>query len=126
MNIRISPEASISISELAFDEHVPSIKLMIEIEIKSEIFSLIQFDCWLECYLIDDFFSAVRQGKKASLSDFDGNFFISINNNKVTWKYVKENTVGTNSYFFFEGSEMALENIREKALEALDGYPKWW
>jgi len=114
MNIRITPETRISISELALDEHVPSINLEIEIEVRAGTFSLMRFDCWFECSLIDIFLSTVKQGKKASLSDFDENFFISIDSNKIACKYVKKNISGSDRYFFFEGNEVALESARER------------
>jgi len=126
MDIRIAPKTKISISELALDEHVPSVNVAIEIEARADIFSLIRFDCWFECSLIDSFFSAIKQGKKAFLSDFDESFLISIDGNTVTWRYIKKNISKTDSYFFFEGSEAMLENAREKIIEALGNYPKWW
>jgi len=63
MDIRITPKTRISISELALDEHVPSVNVAIEIEARVEIFSLMRFDCWFECSLID-IFSTIKQGKK--------------------------------------------------------------
>jgi len=56
MDIRITPKTKISISELALDEHVPSVNVAIEIEARAGIFSLIRFDCWFECSFIDIFF----------------------------------------------------------------------
>ena len=127
MDILINNPIKISTDTIEIDEHWPSLKLCISIDIEKSSFELKNVSvAWFECHVFDSFIKDLQLSKFAVFKDMNDNFKleIDIKNNKMCWisfkKDINENISKS------EGYERIDLDDRDNILNAFIAYPKWW
>lgn len=127
MDILINNPIKISINTIEIDEHWPSLKLYISIDIEKSGFELKNVsEAWFECHVFDSFIKDLQLSKFAVFKDMNDNFKleIDIKKNKMCWISLKKDI--NENISKSEGYERIDLDDRDNILNAFIAYPKWW
>lgn len=125
MDIEIKDPIEISMDVLEIDEHLPSMKFTIIINVRETYYSMaISSEIWVECSVFDAFVNSLKRKNKATLIDMDNLFQLVIEPTQLAWCCSKINLDGR----LIQGlGEASLTNdIQQKILDVFEDYPKWW
>lgn len=127
MDINIDSPIRVSINVIEFDEHIPSIKLLVDVlDEKFGCSVSVNTTCWLECAAFDSFVDLLRAGKTALISDMSNDFSLVVDaeRSKLVWSYAKTDISG--NIMRAGGEELLVEGAKNRILSAFENYPKWW
>lgn len=127
MDINIDSPIRVSINVVEFDEHIPSVKLLVDVF--SEKFGCsisVNTTCWVECVVFDSFVDLLKSGKTALIADMSNDFSLAVDveRSKLVWSYTKTDISG--NVMRASGEEFLAEGASDRILLAFESYPKWW
>ncbi|NUU64728.1 hypothetical protein HQN64_01195 [Enterobacteriaceae bacterium BIT-l23] len=127
MDIEISNPIRISLDVVELDEHVPSLKFSITIQVKKFSYSSeINSQLWIECQCFDAFIDSMRKGDTAVLKDMNDFFELRVNSDQgwLEWSCAREDLEG--NVTSAQGKEKLTDQSKCTLYEAFSNYPKWW
>jgi len=127
MDIQISSPINITLDVVELDEHVPSLKFNITIQVRKFNFtSEVNSQLWIECQCFDAFIDSMRRSDTAVLKDMNGFFELRVNSIQgcLEWSCVREDLEG--NVISVQGKEKLTDQSKCILYEAFNNYPKWW
>lgn len=127
MDIEIKKPINIMLDVVELDDHIPSIKFNVMINIKKFGYnSEVNTQLWIECECIDEFINHIRDGKTALLKDMNGCFELLLNPSQgwLEWSCAKEDLEGYVTVS--KGREKLTDESLSAVYTAFNDYPKWW
>lgn len=127
MDIEISSPINITLDVVELDEHVPSLKFSIKIQVKKFSYSSeVSSQLWIECQCFDSFIESMRMGDIAILKDMNSFFELRVNpvQGWLEWSCAKEDLEG--NITSTQGKEKMTDESKHALYEAFNNYPKWW
>ncbi|ATM95621.1 Uncharacterised protein [Yersinia frederiksenii] len=127
MDIEITSPISIALDVIELDEHIPSLKFNLVIQVNKFSYSLkVSTQAWLECKCFDAFIDNMRNDDIAHLKDMNGCFELILNPvlGWLEWSCAKEDLHGYVSVS--KGREKLTDEAKSAIYTAFNNYPKWW
>lgn len=127
MDIEINHPININLDAVELDEHIPSVKFSITIQVKKFNYSAeVNSQLWIECQIFDEFIDSMRRGDTAVLKDMNDFFELRVNTaqNWLEWSCAREDLEG--NVISVQGKEKLTEQSKRTLYEAFNDYPKWW
>ncbi|EGB0711122.1 hypothetical protein H6X95_004067 [Salmonella enterica] len=127
MDIQISSPINITLDVVELDEHVPSLKFNITIQVKKFNYSSeVNSQLWIECQCFDAFIDSMRRSDIAVLKDMNGSFELRVNSVQgcLEWLCAREDLEG--NIISVQGKEKLTDQSKYILYEAFNNYPKWW
>lgn len=127
MDIEIKNPINLNLDLVEFDEHIPSMKVDLTIQVKKFSYSsMVNAQLWIECKCIDDFINNLQAGNKALLNDMNGCFklFLNPSQSLLEWSCAKEDLEGYVTVS--KGQEKLTDESLDAIYTAFNDYPKWW
>lgn len=127
MDIEITSPINITLDVIELDEHVPSLKFNLAIQVNKFNYSLnVSSQLWLECQCFDEFIDSVRNDDIAHLKDMNGCFELILNPvlGWLEWSCTKEDLDGYVTVS--KGREKLTDDTRSAIYTVFNNYPKWW
>lgn len=127
MDIEITSPISITLDVIELDEHIPSLKFNLAIQVNKFNYSLsVASQLWLECQCFDEFIDNIRNEDIAHLKDMNGGFEFILNPvlGWLEWSCAKEDLDGYVTVS--KGREKLTDEAKSAIYAAFNNYPKWW
>ncbi|UTN96107.1 MULTISPECIES: hypothetical protein [Serratia] len=127
MDIEITSPISITLDVIELDEHIPSLKFNLAIQVNKFNYSLsVASQLWLECQCFDEFIDNIRNEDVAHLKDMNGGFELILNPvlGWLEWSCAKEDLDGYVTVS--KGREKLTDEAKSAIYAAFNNYPKWW
>lgn len=127
MDIEITSPINITLDVIEFDEHIPSLKFNLAIQVDKFSYSLsVSSQVWLECQYFDEFIDNMRSDEIAHLRDVNGCFELIVNPvlGWLEWSCAKEDLHGYTTVS--KGREKLTDDAKSVIYAAFNNYPKWW
>ncbi|MGB8663245.1 MAG: hypothetical protein WCD24_00550 [Serratia inhibens] len=127
MDIEITSPISITLDVIELDEHIPSLKFNLAIQVNKFNYSLsVASQLWLECQCFDEFIDNIRNEDIAHLKDMNGGFELILNPvlGWLEWSCAKEDLDGYVTVS--KGREKLTDEEKSAIYAAFNNYPKWW
>ncbi|MFA3761851.1 hypothetical protein V1951_12125 [Yersinia sp. 2544 StPb PI] len=127
MDIEITSPINITLDVIELDEHIPSLKFNLAIQVDKFSYSLnVSSQVWLECQCFDEFIDNIRNDDIAHLKDMNGCFELIVNPvlGWLEWSCAKEDLHGYTTVS--KGREKLTDDAKSAIYAAFNDYPKWW
>lgn len=127
MDIEIKSPIIITLDVIELDEHIPSLKFNLAIQVDKYNFSLsVSSHVWLECQCFDEFVDKLLNDDIAHLKDMNGCFELIVNPilGWLEWSCAKEDLHGYITVS--KGRERLTDDAKSAMYAAFNDYPKWW
>ncbi|MBI6138016.1 hypothetical protein [Serratia plymuthica] len=127
MDIEITSPINITLDVIELDEHIPSLKFNLAIQVNKFNYSLsVTSQLWLECQCFDEFIDNIRNEDIAHLKDMNGGFELILNPvlGWLEWSCAKEDLDG--NVTVSKGREKLTDEAKSAIYAAFNNYPKWW
>jgi len=127
MDIEITNPINLSLDVVELDEHIPSMKFNLTVQVKKFGYSsMVNAQLWIECRYIDDFINKLQDGNTALLNDMNGCFELLLNPSQslLEWSCAKEDLEGYVTVS--KGREKLTDESLNAIYAAFNDYPKWW
>jgi hypothetical protein len=127
VDIQIASPIDFSLGVLEFDEHVPSIKASIRLEVSGFKYNvLLDTVVWIECAVFDAFVSCLKKKIVATLKDLGEGFELRVDSadGNIYWN-ISEVDLDGGSVLLKGGRAMSNDEMAF-LVNAFEAYPKWW
>jgi len=127
VDIEITSPINITLDVIELDEHIPSLKFNLAIQVNKFNYSLsVTSQLWLECQCFDEFIDNIRNEDIAHLKDMNGGFELILNPvlGWLEWSCAKEDLDG--NVTVSKGREKLTDEAKSAIYAAFNNYPKWW